>query len=118
MPIAVKDLRARLAGRDRESRLFKGKMGPTKRTSVERVPPLTASRARSRRASIASRGMVVTPWGDSDSLRDRKLQPVRGAPVDEVRQNQRERLFAAMVACVAERGFAATTVEGLVELSG
>src|ERR1700749_451675 len=70
--------------------------------SVERVPPQ----------------IVNTPWGDSGSLRDRKLQPVRGASADEGRRNQRERLFAAMIACVAERGFAATTVEDLVELSG
>lgn len=61
---------------------------------------------------------MATPWGDSGSLRDRKLQPVRGTSADEVRQNQRERLFAATIACVAERGFAATTVEDLVELSG
>ncbi len=62
--------------------------------------------------------MVVTPWGNSGSLRERKLRPVRGAPPSEVERNQRERLFAAIVACVAERGFAATSVEDLVELSG
>jgi AcrR family transcriptional regulator len=62
--------------------------------------------------------MVLTPWGDSGSLRERKLRPVRGTPPSEVARNQRDRLFAAMVACVAERGYAATTVEDLVELSG
>ena len=62
--------------------------------------------------------MVVTPWGDSDSLRGRQLQPVRGAPAEEVERNQRERLFAAMVACLNEKGFAATTVADLVEVSG
>jgi AcrR family transcriptional regulator len=77
-------------------------MGLPGQISVERAPPQ----------------IVDTPWGDSGSLRDRKLQPVRGASADDVRRNQRERLFAAIVACVAERGFAATTVEDLVELSG
>jgi AcrR family transcriptional regulator len=77
-------------------------MGSQNQISVERAPPQ----------------IVITPWGDSGSLRDRQLQPVRGASADEVRRNQRERLFAAIIACVAERGFAATTVEGLVELSG
>jgi AcrR family transcriptional regulator len=62
--------------------------------------------------------MVLTPWGDSGSLRERKLRPVRGTPANEVERNQRERLFAAMIASVAERGYAATTVEDLVELSG
>ncbi len=61
---------------------------------------------------------VGTPWGDSGSLRDRQLRPVRGTPSEEVSRNQRERLFAATVACVSDRGFAATTVEDLIELSG
>src|SRR5215218_1534364 len=47
--------------------------------------------------------MVRTPWGDAASLRERKL---------------RERLFAAMVGTVAEKGYEATTVADLVELSG
>lgn len=62
--------------------------------------------------------MVVTPWGESGSLRDRRLQPIRGASQAEVERNQRERLFAALVASVAERGYGATTVANLVELSG
>lgn len=62
--------------------------------------------------------MVLTPWGDSRSLRERRLQPVRGAPQAEVEKNQRERLFAALVASMAERGYGATTVADLVELSG
>jgi AcrR family transcriptional regulator len=67
---------------------------------------------------MGSAPTVATPWGDSGSLRDRQLRPVRGTPPIEVAENQRERLFAAMIACVAERGFAATSVEDLVELSG
>ncbi|HVC07881.1 MAG TPA: TetR/AcrR family transcriptional regulator [Solirubrobacterales bacterium] len=46
------------------------------------------------------------------------LPPGRGTPRDEAEKNQRERLFAAMVARVAEQGYDATTVGDLVELSG
>jgi AcrR family transcriptional regulator len=62
--------------------------------------------------------MVVTPWGDSESLRDRRLQPGPGSPPADVAKSQRERLFGAMVASVAERGYEATRVADLVELSG
>ncbi|MGE5527107.1 MAG: TetR/AcrR family transcriptional regulator [Methanosarcina sp.] len=62
--------------------------------------------------------MVMTPWGDAASLRERKLRPGRGTPREEAERNQRERLFAAMVATVAEKGYEATTVADLVELSG
>lgn len=62
--------------------------------------------------------MVRTPWGDAGELRGRKLNPGLGTPREEVERNQRERLFGAMVACVAEKGYGATTVADLVELSG
>ena len=62
--------------------------------------------------------MVVTPWGESDSLRERRLPPGPGTPRDEVLANQRERFFGAMVASVAARGYRATTVNDLVEISG
>lgn len=62
--------------------------------------------------------MVRTPWGDAAHLRDRKLPPGRGTPREEAERNQRERLFAAMVATVAEKGYEATTVADLVKLSG
>jgi AcrR family transcriptional regulator len=62
--------------------------------------------------------MVRTPWGDAASLRERRLRPGRGTPREEAERNQRERLFAAMVATVAEKGYEATTVADLVELSG
>ena len=39
-------------------------------------------------------------------------------PREEADRNQRERLFAATVAMVAEKGYEATTVADLVELSG
>jgi AcrR family transcriptional regulator len=62
--------------------------------------------------------MVVTPWGNSETLRDRRLRPGPGEAREDVVENQRERLFGAMVASVAEHGYAATTVTDLVELSG
>jgi AcrR family transcriptional regulator len=62
--------------------------------------------------------MTRTPWGDAAALRERKLRPGRGTPRKEAERNQRERLFAATVATVAEKGYEATTVADLVELSG
>jgi AcrR family transcriptional regulator len=59
-----------------------------------------------------------TPWGDSSQLREKMLPPGRGTPRAEAERNQRERLFAAMVATVAEKGYETTTVADLVELSG
>ncbi|HUC00529.1 MAG TPA: TetR/AcrR family transcriptional regulator [Solirubrobacterales bacterium] len=62
--------------------------------------------------------MVMTPWGDSGALRERRLAPGRGNRKAEVERNQRERLLAAMVAMTAQKGYAATSVGDLVELSG
>lgn len=62
--------------------------------------------------------MVRTPWGDAGQLRERKLPPGRGTPREEAERNQRERLFAAIVATVDEKGYEATTVADLVKLSG
>lgn len=62
--------------------------------------------------------MARTPWGDTGSLRERKLRPGQRLPADDVARSQRERLFAAMVAVVAEKGYAATRVADLLELSG
>lgn len=66
----------------------------------------------------ASDPAVITPWGDARTLRDRKLRPGQRLPHDEVARNQRERLFAALVAVVAEKGYEATRVADLLELSG
>ena len=46
------------------------------------------------------------------------LPPGRGTPRQVVEKSQRERLFAAMVATVAAKGYEATTVADLVDLSG
>jgi AcrR family transcriptional regulator len=62
--------------------------------------------------------MVRTPWGDAAQLREKRLRPGRGTPREEAERNQRERLFAAMVATVADKGYEATTVADLVQLSG
>ena len=61
---------------------------------------------------------VPTPWGLAGSLRERMLRPGPGVPAAEVARNQRERLFAATVATVATRGYAAARVTDLVEVSG
>lgn len=63
-------------------------------------------------------GMVLTPWGDSSQLREKTLPPGRGTTTAEAEQNHRERLFGAMVALVAEKGYEATTVADLVDVSG
>lgn len=62
--------------------------------------------------------MTMTPWGDAKTLRERRLSPGRSTPRAEARRNQRERLFAAMVAVAGTKGYAATSVADLVEVSG
>jgi AcrR family transcriptional regulator len=62
--------------------------------------------------------MVDTPWGNAEELRDRRLPPGPGRSREEAARNQRERLFAAMVAVTSEKGYERTSVADLVELSG
>src|SRR5690348_3970094 len=62
--------------------------------------------------------MIETPWGNSEELRSRKLAPGRGTPPEEVERNQRERLYAAMVAATAEKGYQETAVADLLRISG
>ena len=62
--------------------------------------------------------MVVTPWGNSESLRARRLRPGPGKARAEVEQNQRRRLYGATIALVAEKGYQATTLAELCSLSG
>lgn len=62
--------------------------------------------------------MTVTPWGRSERLRSRQLPPGPRTDKESVERNQRERLFAATVAVVAEKGYEAMTVADLVELAG
>lgn len=62
--------------------------------------------------------MVLTPWGNGDELRRRKMVPGQGVPAEKVERSQRERLYGAMVASVAEKGYEATSVADLLALSG
>ncbi|HTR74249.1 MAG TPA: TetR/AcrR family transcriptional regulator [Solirubrobacterales bacterium] len=62
--------------------------------------------------------MTMTPWGESAELRERRLQPGPGVPRKEVEENQRERLYGATVAAVANKGYGKTTVSDLIELAG
>jgi AcrR family transcriptional regulator len=62
--------------------------------------------------------MTMTPWGDSDQLRERRLQPGPGVPREDVEKNQRERLYGATVAVVANKGYGKTTVSDLTEMAG
>jgi AcrR family transcriptional regulator len=62
--------------------------------------------------------MTATPWGEAEQLRSRKLTPGPGKGHDEVVRNQRERLFAATVAVVADKGYEATRVEDVLVLAG
>lgn len=59
--------------------------------------------------------MVLTPWGSSEDLRSRALSPGPGVSREEAEHNRRQRLYAATVICVAERGYEATTVAHLTE---
>ena len=62
--------------------------------------------------------MVITPWGDADELKAKKMRPGGGSKDERTPANQRERLFAAIVATVFEKGYEATTVADVSELSG
>ena len=62
--------------------------------------------------------MTTTPWGDATQLRARRLRPGPGADPAAVTLNQRERMYAATVAAVAENGYEGTRVADIVKLSG
>ena len=62
--------------------------------------------------------MVMTPWGDASELKAKKMRPGGGSRDARTQSSQRERLFAAMVATVSEKGYEATTVADIGELSG
>jgi AcrR family transcriptional regulator len=62
--------------------------------------------------------MVMTPWGDASELKAKKMRPGGGSRDARTAGSQRERLFAAMVATVSEKGYEATTVADISELSG
>ncbi|HET7591032.1 MAG TPA: TetR/AcrR family transcriptional regulator [Solirubrobacterales bacterium] len=62
--------------------------------------------------------MTTTPWGDSGELRGRRLAPGPGVSKADVELNHRERLYGAMVAVAAEKGYAETTVSDLICVAG
>jgi AcrR family transcriptional regulator len=62
--------------------------------------------------------MVITPWGDATELKAKKMPPGGGSRDARTAASQRERIFAALVATVAEKGYEATTVADVSELSG
>lgn len=62
--------------------------------------------------------MTITPWGDSETLRERRLSPGPGTSRQEVERNQRERLFAATVAVTTAKGYANSSVTDIIELAG
>ena len=61
---------------------------------------------------------VLTPWGPASALRERRLPPGRGNTREATVRHQRERLFGAMVASVATKGYADTAVADLLEVAG
>jgi AcrR family transcriptional regulator len=62
--------------------------------------------------------MLRTPWGDAETLRQRRESAEPEGDRAAARREQREGLLAAMVACCEQQGFAATSVKDLLELSG
>lgn len=62
--------------------------------------------------------MSQTPWGDATELRTRMLRPGPKLAPEDVARNQRERLLAATVVAVAEKGYEATPVAEILRLSG
>lgn len=62
--------------------------------------------------------MTKTPWGNAEELRAKRLPPGPGKPRDRAAANQRERLLAATVSVVAEKGYEAMRVADLIEVSG
>jgi AcrR family transcriptional regulator len=63
-------------------------------------------------------GSVLTPWGRSDQLRDRRLRPGPGKERADVERNHRERLYGAMVAVIDENGYERMSVGAVAERAG
>lgn len=62
--------------------------------------------------------MSITPWGESSELRLRRLRPGPGTAREEVEENQRQRLYGATVAVIANKGYEASSVSDLIEVAG
>jgi AcrR family transcriptional regulator len=61
---------------------------------------------------------TITPWGGAEELRSRQLRPGPGGERAEIERNQRERLYGATVAAVAEHGYEATRVADIIAIAG
>jgi AcrR family transcriptional regulator len=62
--------------------------------------------------------MSLTPWGESETLRDRQLRPNHQVSREAIELNQRERLYGATVAVVAKKGYAESSVADLIAVAG
>lgn len=61
---------------------------------------------------------MLTPWGRSDQLRERRLRPGPGKPRADVERNHRARLYGAMVAIVDEEGYDGMSVTAVAARAG
>jgi AcrR family transcriptional regulator len=59
-----------------------------------------------------------TPWGKGGALRHKRLRPGPGVSREQIKRNQRQRLYGAMVAVTTSKGYEETTVADLIELAG
>lgn len=62
--------------------------------------------------------LSITPWGPADELRSRQLRPGPGNSPAGVERNQRERLYGATVATVAQHGYESTRVADIIQVAG
>jgi AcrR family transcriptional regulator len=62
--------------------------------------------------------MTMTPWGESETLRERRLRPGPGVDREAVELNQRERLYGATIAVIANKGYAESSVSDLITVAG
>ena len=74
---------------------------------------MVASLLDNRRAPLS-----MTPWGPAGELRARQLRPGPGKAPASVDRNQRERIYGATVATVAEHGYESTRVADIIALAG
>lgn len=63
-------------------------------------------------------GSVLTPWGRSDQLRDRRLRPGPGKQRADVERNHRERIYGATLAVVDESGYEGLSVGAIASRAG
>jgi AcrR family transcriptional regulator len=62
--------------------------------------------------------VTLTPWGDMRELRARTPTPGASRRAQDVERELRERIYAATVTTVADRGYPVTRVADIVDLAG